>query len=76
MKDKIIKVLGNINEDIKKVGLEDNLLELELLDSFEIIEVVSELEDAFDIEIDGEEIIEKNFITISAIINLIQMKVG
>ena len=42
-----------------------------LLDSFDLIVLISELEDAFNVSIDGGSIIAKNFISLDSISNLI-----
>ena len=42
-----------------------------LLDSFEIVELVSALEDAFEIEISGRDIIPENFVSVETIEDMI-----
>ena len=49
-----------------------NLLEAGLIDSYEIVEIVMGLEDAFGIEIDPELVIPENFCTVNSIVNLIE----
>jgi acyl carrier protein len=43
-----------------------------LLDSFDIIVVVSEIEELHNISIDGNLIIPENFVSVGAILNLIE----
>ena len=50
----------------------DNLFDAGLLDSFQVIELVGELEDTFDIDIDAKYVIEENFSSKDAIIALIK----
>lgn len=50
---------------------EVDFIEEGMLDSFDVITLVSELEETFDIQIDGAEIIPENFCSIDAIKNLI-----
>lgn len=72
MKEKIVEILGEINEEILHVGVEDDLLSSDLIDSFDIVNIVAELEEVFDIEINGDEIVEENFSTISKIAGLVE----
>lgn len=75
MEEKILKILGDINEDILTYT-GDNLYKDGLLDSFNVIDIVSELEDAFDIEIDAEYVIAENFANKDAIVSLVQKILG
>jgi acyl carrier protein len=45
-----------------------------MLDSFDIISIVSDIEESFDIAIDGAKILPENFDSIEAILNLIDKK--
>lgn len=58
--DKLLELLGEIRPD---VDFENNksLIDGGVLDSLNILEIVSELCDAFDIEISPADIIPKNF---------------
>ncbi len=60
MEDKILEILKDINEDILSYN-GDNMVTDGIINSFEIIEIVAEIENAFDIEIDTENIIAENF---------------
>lgn len=62
MEEKIMELLKNIDDDILTFE-GDNLFEAGLLDSFLVIDLVSELEDAFDMEIDAKYVLEENFKT-------------
>lgn len=70
MEEKIFNILSEIDEDI--VTYEGDLFDAGLLDSFLVIEVVSELEEVFDIEIDAKEVITENFNTKEKIVELIK----
>lgn len=75
MEEKIIEVLREINGDI--VSYEgDNLFDAGILDSLQAINMVSELEDAFDIEIDAKYVTEENFKTMDAIISMLSGIIG
>lgn len=72
MKEKIIEILSEINDEILHIGVDDDLLSSELIDSFDIVNIVAELEEAFGIEVQGDEITEENFSTISKIAGLVE----
>lgn len=71
MKEKMKDILAGINEDILDYQ-GDNLYEDGLLDSIQVIDLVVELEEAFDVEIDPEEVKLENFRTVDAITNMIE----
>lgn len=71
MKDIILKTLKEFNED-NDYNNSTDFIEDGLLDSFEIVNLVSELEDAFSIEISGKDILPENFVNIDAIEALIR----
>jgi len=70
MEEKILELLGEINEEILSYK-GDNLFEAGLLDSFQVIELITELEDTFNLEIDAEYVLEENFKSKDSIIALI-----
>lgn len=67
--ERILKVLEGINEKILTYSGE-NMMEDGTLDSFELIEIVSQLEEEFDIEIDAEYAVVENFANKETIIAL------
>ena len=69
IKEKVLEILQEINEEITE-GVD--LIEEGLMNSFVIVDVVMELEDAFGIEIDPEEIIADNFQTVDAIVDMME----
>ena len=71
MKESILEALKRVNEDIDFESAED-FVEEGLLDSFDIVNLVEELEDEFDVEIRGTDIIPENFVNLDAIEALIQ----
>jgi D-alanine--poly(phosphoribitol) ligase subunit 2 len=72
MEEKILKILADMNEEIVSYD-GDNLFNAGILDSLQAVDLVVELEDAFDIEIDAKYVVEANFKTKDAIINLVKM---
>ena len=71
MKDKIKEVLENIRPEFDFAD-SDNFLEDGLLDSFDLITLVSSLDETFGISIEGTEMTPENFQNISTIENLVQ----
>ena len=60
MEEKILEILKCINEDI--LTYDGNSMIVDgIINSFEIIEIVAEIEEKFDIEIDTENLIAENF---------------
>lgn len=75
MKEKILKILGEENEDILNYTGE-NMMKEGVIDSFEVIDIVSELEEAFNIEIDAKYVIPANFANKETIIALVEKLIG
>lgn len=71
MEEKIISILAVINDEIPAYE-GDNLFDAGLLDSMLAVDLVGELEDAFDIDIDAKYVVEDNFKTKEAIIALVK----
>lgn len=69
-KEKVTAVLQKINSDIKND--DTDLLTAGLLDSFDIVNLVSRLEETFGVEIDPTDIVPENFRTVSAIAVLME----
>ncbi len=69
--DKILEILNEINDSIDYEN-EDALIDDELIDSVDLTGLISELEDAFDVEIGMEEIIPENFNSVEAMWDMIQ----
>lgn len=71
MKERVLKVLCETNPEIGK-NQDKDLLASGIIDSFEIVNLVVELEERFDIEIDPELVVPENFQTVDAIVALIE----
>ena len=69
MRGKIEEILQRINPSIKS-GI--NLIEAGLVDSFEVMNIIMELEEAFEIEIDAEDVIAENFQSVDTIVELVE----
>ena len=71
MMEKILSLLQEIRSDVD-FEKETQLIDGGILDSFDIIEIVSTFNDAFDIEIDVDELMPENFNTVAAMQQLIE----
>ena len=69
--DKLMRILSELSSDID-FETEDALIDDSLLDSFDIVTLVAEIDDAFGIEIPAEALIPENFNSAKAIFALIQ----
>lgn len=71
LNEQILKILQDINNDIPD-DIEVNLLEKGIIDSFDMANIVSALEENFNIEIDGEDILPENFVNVKNIAKMIK----
>lgn len=73
MKGTVINILEDIMMDIPD-NLEsfDAIIDDGLLDSFDIVNLVNELDDEFDVDINVNHLIPENFNSVDAICNLIK----
>lgn len=71
MKDSILEVLREVNEDADFENSSD-FLEDGLIDSFEIVDFVSKLEEKFPVEIKGIDIVPENFLNLETIEKLLR----
>lgn len=69
--DKIMQILSELRPDVDFTTV-NNLVEDEVLDSFDLVALVGELCDAFDVEIGVEDLVPENFNSVQSIWNLIQ----
>ena len=68
------KLLNILNELHPEVDFENctNLVDDQILDSFDIISIIAEVGDQFDVVVSAEDIVPENFNSITAIYELIQ----
>ncbi|MBR1571980.1 MAG: acyl carrier protein [Lachnospiraceae bacterium] len=69
--EELLEILNEIDDSIDYEN-EKALIDDHLLDSFSIISLVGELEDAFDISIDAAEMVPANFNSAEAIYAMVQ----
>lgn len=73
IKNKIIEILNEIIPDVDNDTLENNkeLVHSGVLNSFSIVMLISELSDAFDIEISPQEIVYENFDSLDGLTKMV-----
>lgn len=71
MKDTILEILADIRPDID-FEVEEALIDDGLLESFDIVTLVSELSTEFDITIKPKELVAENFNSVDAIVSLVE----
>ena len=71
MKEQILEILNDINEDVD-YETETALIDDGILDSFDIVSLVSELNSNFDINITVVDLVPENFNTLSAMTALVE----
>lgn len=67
----VLSILQNMKDDADFEGSKDYIGD-GLLDSFDIVTLVGELEEAFDIEISGRDIVPENFVSMESIEELVK----
>lgn len=68
--DELLKILKDIHPDVDYES-NNKLIDNKILDSFDIITLISEINDTFDVAIPAEEIIPENFNSAESLWNLI-----
>ncbi len=71
MEERVLAILQGVRDDVDFEG-EMALIDDGILDSFDIISIVGELNDEFDIEITADELEPENFNTLDAIVELVE----
>lgn len=69
--EELIKILESVKQGVDFIQ-EKNLIEDEILDSFDIVNLVAKLDDEFDVEITPADLVPENFESAEAIYKLIQ----
>lgn len=71
MKDRIVEILKEIRPEFEFEGVE-NFFEEGMLDSFDLMTLVSTLQSEYGVKIAGEEILPDNFANVDAIVALLE----
>lgn len=67
MRDKIVEILKALHPEHDFVAAEDNLVNNGILDSFDIVQLIDGLDQAFGISISGLDLMQENFESVDAI---------
>lgn len=68
--EKLLEILKSINDTVD-FEAQTALIDDEIIESLELMELISEMEDAFEISIEMEDIIPDNFNTVEAMWELV-----
>ena len=71
MKEKIIKILTEIRPEFDFTQEGIDFIDEGMIDSFDLVTLVDELDNTFGISIDGVDIVSDNFCSVDAIVNLL-----
>lgn len=71
MREEVLEILKEIRSDIDFEN-EQALIDDNLLESLDIVAIVGEFNDAFDIEISVEDLLPENFNSVDAMVELIR----
>ena len=75
MKEKIIEILTDLRPefDFSKEGI--NFIEEGMIDSFDMVSLVDELEEQFGVAISGADVVSDNFCSVDAICKTIEKNI-
>lgn len=71
MNNRVIEILKEIRPEFEFEGVE-NFFEEGMLDSFDLMTLVSTLQEEYGVKIAGEEILPENFANVDAIVALLE----
>lgn len=71
MKSRVIEILKDIRPEFEFEGVE-NFFEEGMLDSFDLVTLVSTLQEEYGVKIPGEAILPENFVNVDAIVALME----
>ncbi len=69
--DKLLKILSNIHPEVD-FETQDNLVSDKILDSFDIVTLITEITEVFEVTIRARDIVPENFNSARALYALIQ----
>lgn len=67
----LLRILSDLHPDVD-FEMEDHLIDDMILDSFDIVSLITEISDQFDVTITAKDIIPENFNSAQALYELIQ----
>ena len=75
MNERVLDILQEIRPDVD-FQAEEKLIDDGILDSFDIVSIVGDLNDAFSIDISVDELVPENFNTLGAICDLVEKMIN
>ncbi len=72
MKETVLEILKGVRGDVDFEGTDKKLIDDNVLESLDIVAIVGEFNDEFDIEISVEDLIPENFNSVDAMVELIK----
>ncbi len=69
--NKLIAILSDLHPDVD-FATETGLIDNGILDSFDVVTIVAEVDDTFDVQIPAEELVPENFNSAQSLYELIQ----
>ena len=69
--EELLEILEDLRDDVDFLSCND-LIDGKILNSFEVLQLVGELNDEFDIEIPASEVVAENFNSVEAILKLVE----
>ena len=70
IREEILKLLQELHEDVD-FEIEDTLVDDKILDSFDLVTLVTELNETFDVEVTAREFIAENFNSVDTLTEMI-----
>ena len=70
IREEVLEILEELHPDVD-YETTDKLIDNKVLDSFDIVSLISEIKDAFDVTISADKIVPENFNSLDAICNLV-----
>ena len=64
----------SLKEEFDQLDYDDSLLELGIIDSVKMLDLINFIEEKFQIEVDDDDLYPENFDSINAIVNYIKSK--
>ncbi len=76
MHKEIIEFLydDSLKDEFDNLDYDDSLLELGIIDSVKMLDLINFIENKFNIQVDDDDLFPENFDSINAIVNYIQSK--
>ena len=71
MKEKLLNILEDLHPEVDFLT-EKNLIDNGILDSFDLVSLIGEINDTFDVEVSFDDIEPENFNTVDAMVKLIE----